>query len=167
MTVHAYIGLGSNLESPLTQIEQAFDELAHMNKTQFIARSSLYSSLAIGPGNQPEYINAVALLATELSPTELLDALQAIEHAHRRVRNIHWGPRTLDLDLLLFGELEINSERLVVPHPFLTQRNFVLYPLFEVSPTLHIPNAGDLALLVAQCSPEGLKKWDATKHPVE
>ena len=151
----AYIGLGSNLEAPLKQVARAFEELAEIPQTQLLARSSIYSSLPVGPA-QPDFINAVALLDTQLPPIALLDALQAIEQAHQRVRIQHWGPRTLDLDLLLYGDQVIDLERLKVPHPYLTQRSFVLYPLADVTPNLHLPDGTPLADLLNRCPADGL-----------
>ena len=151
----AYIGLGSNLEAPLEQVARAFEELAEIPQTQLLARSSIYSSLPVGPA-QPDFINAVALLDTQLPPIALLDALQAIEQAHQRVRIQHWGPRTLDLDLLLYGDQVIDLERLKVPHPYLTQRSFVLYPLADITPNLHLPDGTPLADLLNRCPADGL-----------
>lgn len=151
----AYIGLGSNLEDPLAQVMRAFEELAEIPLTRLRARSSIYSSLPVGP-EQPDYINAAALLDTQLPPLALLDALQTIEQAHQRVRIQHWGPRTLDLDLLLYGDEQINLERLTVPHPYLTQRSFVLYPLADITPDLHLPDGSSLAELLAHCPADGL-----------
>src|SRR6187431_721969 len=151
----AYIGLGSNLEDPLAQITHAFDELAEIAQTALLERSAIYSSQAIGP-EQPDYINAVALLDTHLEPLALLTALQAIEQAHQRLRIQHWGPRTLDLDLLLYGDQSINLERLTVPHPYLTQRSFVLYPLADITPNLHLPDGTPLADLLSRCPADGL-----------
>ena len=151
----AYIGLGSNLEDPLAQVTRAFGELAELPLTRLAARSAIYSSLPIGP-EQPDYINAVAQLDTQLEPLALLDALQAIEQAHQRVRIQHWVPRTLDLDLLLYGDETIDLERLKVPHPYLAQRSFVLYPLADISPDLHLPDGTPLADLLSRCPPDGL-----------
>lgn len=151
----AYIGLGSNLEDPLAQVARAFDELADLTQSTLLARSAIYSSHAVGP-EQPDYINAVALLDTHLKPLALLDALQAIEQAHQRVRIQHWGPRTLDLDLLLYGDQTINRERLTVPHPYLTQRSFVLYPLADITPNLHLPDGTPLTDLLSRCPADGL-----------
>ncbi len=151
----AYIGLGSNLEDPLTQVRRAFDELADIPRTRLQARSTIYSSHPVGPA-QPDFINAVALLDTELAPLALLDALQAIEQAHQRVRIQHWGPRTLDLDLLLYADQTIDLERLKVPHPYLTQRSFVLYPLADITPDLHLPDGTPLAELLRHCPADGL-----------
>ncbi|WP_331346274.1 2-amino-4-hydroxy-6-hydroxymethyldihydropteridine diphosphokinase [Cellvibrio sp. UBA7661] len=151
----AYIGLGSNLEDPLAQVTRAFDELAALEHTALVARSPVYSSLPIGP-EQPDYINAVALLDTQLKPLALLDALQSIEQAHQRVRIQHWGPRTLDLDILLYDNQIIQHPRLTVPHPYLTQRGFVLYPLADISPNLQLPDGQTLQALLHQCPFEGL-----------
>ncbi len=148
--VLAYIGLGSNLEEPLAQIKRAFDELGNLPHTRLTARSALYQSRAIGP-QQPDYVNAVARLETGLTSLDLLDALQAIEQVHRRVRLQHWGPRTLDLDLLLYGAETIQHPRLVVPHPYLTQRAFVLYPLADIDPNLQLPDGQSLQALLQQC----------------
>jgi 2-amino-4-hydroxy-6-hydroxymethyldihydropteridine diphosphokinase len=154
--MHAYIGLGSNLANPRAQVEHAFVDLAALPSSTLLSRSSLYSSKAVGPGEQPDYVNAVAMLETELTPLALLEALQEIEQSHRRVRAEHWGPRTLDLDILLLDRLTINSERLKVPHPYLTQRNFVLYPLADIAPELHLPNGQSLQELIALCPRDGL-----------
>ncbi len=153
--VLAYVGMGSNLENPRDQVIRAFLELGSLADTRLIARSALYQSRAIGP-EQPDYINAVAQLETRLAPLALLDALQAIEQAHQRVRLQHWGPRTLDLDLLLYGNESIQHPRLNVPHPYLTQRGFVLYPLADIDPNLQLPDGQSLQTLLSQCPPEGL-----------
>jgi len=154
----AYIGLGSNLDNPRAQVEQAFTELATIPRTTLLARSALYRSRAVGPGEQPDYINAAAHIQTELSPTELLDHLQAIEQAHQRVRIERWGPRTLDLDILLIDQEVIASERLKVPHPYLTQRNFVLYPLADITPRLELPDGSQLADLLSRCPSNDLER---------
>ena len=153
----AYIGLGSNLDNPILQVTQALNELSQLSACHLVAQSSLYRSRAVGP-IQPDYINAVALLETSLSPLALLDALQQLEQTHQRVRLEHWGPRTLDLDLLLFDQQIIEHTRLVVPHPFLTQRNFVLYPLAEITPNLTLPGGAQLKELIAQYSHDGLER---------
>ena len=152
----AYIGLGSNLENPRAQVEQALVELEAIPESELLATSPLYRSAPVGPGDQPDYINAVALLETSLTPLALLDALQAIEHSHQRVRIEHWGPRTLDLDILLLDQQTIDSERLKVPHPYLTQRNFVLYPLADIAPDLRLPDGKSLQQLITQCPRDGL-----------
>lgn len=151
----AYIGLGSNLDQPRRQIERALEELAELPGSRLQARSRLYRSAPVG-SPQPDYINAVAQLDTTLEPLALLDALQALEQRHHRVRLERWGPRTLDLDLLLYGDQHIDHPRLRVPHPELARRNFVLYPLADINPDLALPSGTPLASLLASCSSEGL-----------
>lgn len=153
-----YIGLGSNLDNPLQQVATAFDELQRLPHSRLTARSSLYRSDPLGPQDQPEYVNAVAELHTSLQPLQLLDALQAIEQAHRRVRERHWGPRTLDLDILLYGDLVSDLPRLQVPHPQMHLRSFVLVPLHQIAPELQVPGLGSLSDLLAQCESLGLQR---------
>jgi 2-amino-4-hydroxy-6-hydroxymethyldihydropteridine diphosphokinase len=143
--VEAYIGLGSNLGQPAQQLRAALRELEDLPETRLIRHSSLYLSPPLGPSDQPDYVNAVAILATSLDAHSLLDQLQAVEQRYGRERGEHWGPRTLDLDLLLFGEDRINSPRLQVPHPQMLRRAFVLVPLFELAPDLELPGLGPLA----------------------
>lgn len=164
--VVAYIGLGSNLENPQVQIETAFGELDGLPGSRLLARSSLYVSAPMGPADQPDYINAVAALNTGLSPLALLDSLQAIEQRHQRKRTVLWGPRTLDLDILLYGEQRIDSQRLKVPHPGMTLRNFVLYPLAEIAgdPDMDVPGSGALNSLLAQCADTGLRRLTKTTN---
>ncbi|MCW8983212.1 MAG: 2-amino-4-hydroxy-6-hydroxymethyldihydropteridine diphosphokinase, partial [Gammaproteobacteria bacterium] len=153
--VKAFIGLGSNLNSPRLQLENALQELAQLPKSQLTCFSSLYETAPMGPVDQPDYvqpgyINAVAELETELAPEALLDQLQLIESVHQRVRGeVQWGPRTLDLDLLLYGEQIIETGRLSVPHPGLTERNFVLIPLYEIRADLKLPDGRAIADLPA------------------
>lgn len=162
MAVRAYIGLGSNLEQPQQQVRQALQALARIPQSQLVAHSRLYRSVPLGPADQPDYVNAVAALDTELSAESLLDALQAIEQAQGRVRGAErWGPRTLDLDLLLYGNAVIDSARLTVPHPGLSERNFVLYPLFELAPDLVLPDGHKLRELLAHCPDAGLEALTA------
>ncbi|MET0088844.1 MAG: 2-amino-4-hydroxy-6-hydroxymethyldihydropteridine diphosphokinase [Candidatus Thiodiazotropha sp.] len=141
-----YIGLGSNLENPRQQVIDALDELNGLEECHVLRCSSLYRTRPVGPQDQPDFINAVAALTTRLEPHALLDALQAIEQRHGRVcSGEHWGPRTLDLDLLLYGEQQIDTSRLQVPHPEMTRRAFVLVPLREIAEeALSIPGAGQL-----------------------
>lgn len=152
-----YIGLGSNLEDPITQLTQAFNDLSDIPNTRVRATSSLYASHPIGPA-QPDYVNAVAELETSLAPLALLDALQAIEQAHHRVRKEHWGPRTLDLDILLIDDQILNEPRLTVPHPFMLERNFVLIPLHEIAPNLLLPNGQTLAAAMTACGNDGIAR---------
>lgn len=131
-----YIGLGSNLDDPIRQVRQAISALALLPLSQLAATSSLYASRPVGPQDQPDFVNAVVALTTRLSPLALLDQLQALEQQHRRQRLRHWGPRTLDLDLLLFDQQTIAYPRLNVPHPRMHERAFVLAPLAELDATL-------------------------------
>ena len=126
--VHAWIGLGSNLEDPLEQLARAVTGLATLPDTTLVGQSAFYRSRPVGPQDQPDFSNAVVLLETALSPETLLDHLQQLEQAHGRVRLRRWGPRTLDLDLLLYGCETISTPRLAVPHPRLAERDFVLRP---------------------------------------
>ena len=159
MMVRAYVGAGSNLDNPLEHVQRALSELDAIPSTRCIGRSSLYRSAPMGPADQPDYINAVAALDTSLSASELLQALQALENAHGRVRaGFRWGPRTLDLDLLLYGTQMIDRADLKVPHPGLHERAFVLYPLAEIEPQLVVPGRGTLAQLMVRCPFQGLSR---------
>ncbi|MDY6979672.1 MAG: 2-amino-4-hydroxy-6-hydroxymethyldihydropteridine diphosphokinase [Pseudomonadota bacterium] len=148
--ITTYIALGSNLDDPLAQVRRALAELARMEGATLRAASSLYRSSPMGPADQPDYINAVAALETGLAPHALLDALQAIEQAHGRQRGAQrWGPRTLDLDVLLYGQETIDDQRLTIPHPGISERAFVLFPLQEiVAPDFMIPGYGSLQELL-------------------
>ncbi|MFT5131951.1 MAG: 2-amino-4-hydroxy-6-hydroxymethyldihydropteridine diphosphokinase [Gammaproteobacteria bacterium] len=152
-----YIGLGSNIEQPRQQIIRAIAELSTLKSSKLLCVSSLYQSKPLGPQDQPDYVNAVAKLETSLPAGNLLALLQDIELAHDRVRGEHWGPRTLDLDLLLYGDEQIKSEHLTVPHPEIRNRNFVLIPLSEISAELTIPGMGTLVNMVTQVDRSGLE----------
>jgi 2-amino-4-hydroxy-6-hydroxymethyldihydropteridine diphosphokinase len=145
-----YIGLGANLDQPQQQLQQALIELANLPSSELIAQSSLYHSKPVGPQDQPDYVNAIALLETQLEPLVLLDALQQLEQDHGRLRKRHWGERTLDLDIILIDNQVIDSERLTVPHPFSQQRSFVLYPLSEINPALIFPDGIALEQLLTK-----------------
>lgn len=155
-SVVSYIGLGSNLDNPEQQIRNAIIELTELTGIQVQCCSSLYRSAPMGPQDQPDYVNAVACVETDLLPEALLDQLQALEQAHKRIRTLPWGPRTLDLDLLLYGDEIIDNERLQVPHPGLPERNFVLYPLAEITGDTIIPWAGSLQGLLEHCPQSGI-----------
>ncbi len=161
-----HIGLGSNLAGPAQQLQQALGELAALPESHLRRHSRLYRSDPLGPAEQPDYVNAVAALETTLAPLALLDALQAIEADHQRVRGERWGPRTLDLDLLLYAEQRLDLPRLQVPHPGLPLRNFVLYPLFEIDPQLTIPGHGPLATLLKQCPRGTLQALEMPTEPL-
>lgn len=145
----AWIGLGSNLDDPRHHVERALEELDALPLTRLTAASRLYASRPQGPQDQPDFVNAVARLETRLSPLALLDQLQALEQRHRRVRQRRWGPRTLDLDLLLYDERCLATSRLTLPHPEMSRRGFVLRPLLDVSPTLHLPDGRAIRALAA------------------
>lgn len=158
--VTAYIGLGSNLDDPVSHVTRAFADLKKMPSTCSVRHSKLYISTPVGKTGQPDYINAVVAISTKLMPYELLNWLQSIEQAHGRSRTVHWGPRTLDLDILLYGDQQIDTELLTIPHPCLHQRAFVLYPLSEIAPAdLLIPGRGLLSNLLLNCPPEGLHPY--------
>jgi len=156
----AYIAVGSNLSDPVTQANQAIDALKQLPKSRFIATSSLYSSTPMGPQNQPDYINAVVAIETDLLPLELLDCTQAIEQEQGRVRkDERWGPRTLDLDIILYGNEVISSERLTIPHYGMRVREFVLYPLAEIAPSLQLPDGTKLEELLKSVPVNVLRIW--------
>ncbi|MGI2882953.1 2-amino-4-hydroxy-6-hydroxymethyldihydropteridine diphosphokinase [Vibrio furnissii] len=158
--ITAYIAVGSNLSDPVTQARQAIEALKSVPKSRFIAASSLYSSTPMGPQNQPDYINAVVAIETELTPLELLDRTQAIEQEHGRVRKAErWGPRTLDLDIVLYGNEVMESERLIIPHYGMKVREFVLYPLAEIAPNLQLPDGTALPTLLESVPLNGLSIW--------
>ncbi len=159
----AYIGLGSNQDHPQEQVRRAICELDALPESRVAACSSLYWSRPLGPQNQAPYINAVAVLQTALRAESLLRGLQKIESAHGRVRGAQrWGPRTLDLDLLLYDALTQQTEFLTLPHPGLPEREFVLYPLLEVAGgDLQIPKLGPLQRLLAHCPRRGLKRLES------
>ena len=158
MTVVVYVGLGSNLSEPAAQLKTAVRALASIQGVTLLQSSSLYGSDPLGPPDQPRYVNAVVALETILSPIALLDALQSIELQHGRVRKAErWGPRTLDLDILLFGNQTIDEPRLTVPHYHMHARPFVLYPLNEIAPGLILPNGDTLADWLEDCPSDGLE----------
>ena len=150
-----YIGLGSNLNDPVAQIKTALAALDAIPETCRVQHSSLYRSAPLtlnATVMQPDYINAVAALDTQLEPMQLLAELQALEQRQGRTRSAErWGARTLDLDLLLYADWQCKSEELTVPHPRLHERSFVLYPLLEIAPDLYVPGQGSVRELAAHC----------------
>lgn len=152
MNVIATIGLGANLNDPATQVEYALAELDRLPGTRLIARSSLYASAPIGYIDQPDFINAVAQVETSLAPRALLLALLDIEHCHGRERSFRNAPRTLDLDLLLYGNAHFHEEALTLPHPRMCERSFVLLPLLEIAPDTVIPGRGAAADWLTACA---------------
>jgi len=157
----AFIGLGANLDNPLRQVTQALAELDAIARTRVLCASSFYRTAPVGYAEQPDFINAVAKVQTSLTPRELLDALNAIEAAHARRRSVRNAPRTLDLDLLLYGDASVREPGLTVPHPRMHERAFVLVPLAELAPDLRVPGLATVAQLAAQVDRSGVEKLDA------
>lgn len=154
--VPAYVGIGSNLGDSAARVRAAFDALAALPDTRLIARSSLYRTRPFGPVEQGDFINAVAGLLTQLDAGALLAAIRGIEAAAGRLRAERWGPRTLDLDLLVFGDERIDTADLTVPHPGIAERGFVLAPLHEIAPTLAVPGMGRVEVLRRQLADDGI-----------
>ena len=146
--VTAFVALGSNLDDPVAQVRSGLLSVAALRETRLARTSSLYRNPPVGFLDQPEFVNAVAMVETGLGPLDLLDALLGIESAHGRARAVPNGPRTLDLDLALYGDRVIREPRLIVPHPRLAERAFVLVPLLEIAPDAVVPGAGRVADLI-------------------
>lgn len=153
-----YLGLGANLNNPLTQLQFAIEQLDQHEQISITACSSMYASKPMGPQDQPDYVNAVVALTTSLLPESLLDVAQQIEDASGRVRLRRWGERTLDLDILLYDELVLETPRLSVPHPGIEQREFVIIPLAEIASQLVLPNGTPIANLATTIAHNGLAK---------
>jgi 2-amino-4-hydroxy-6-hydroxymethyldihydropteridine diphosphokinase len=157
----AYVALGSNLQDPVAMVCAGMDALADLPATHLDGCSSLYHSAPVGMTAQPDFINAVCRLLTDLGPHALLRHLLAIETQHGRVREgPKWGPRTLDLDLLLYDEIALTTPTLVLPHPGLHERAFVLYPLVELDPGLFVPGHGRVAQLATECPPTRVQRLE-------
>ncbi len=157
----AFIGLGSNLADPLNQVRQALTELESISNTRVTARSSLYRTAPVGYLEQPDFINAVVSVQTTLKPQALLAALLAIENRHGRRRTMRDAPRTLDLDLLLYGEEVLDQDGLTLPHPRLHERAFVLAPLAEIAPEAIVPGRGLVRDLLEVAGCKGVSRVDA------
>lgn len=156
--ITTFIGLGSNLADPVGQIKQAISQLAQLSDSRLESVASLYVSRPMGPADQPDFVNTVVQVTTTLCAQALLSELQSIENEHGRERaGEHWGPRTLDLDILLYGSQIIQTEYLTVPHYGMKEREFVLYPLYEIVPDLVLPDGTSLKALVDACPRNGLK----------
>ncbi|MAC33322.1 MAG: 2-amino-4-hydroxy-6-hydroxymethyldihydropteridine diphosphokinase [Haliea sp.] len=148
--ITACVALGSNLQEPAQQLLEAVAALQGLEDSRLTRCSRVYRSTAVGPGEQPDYLNAAVMLETRLTPLALLDALQRIEARQGRERELRWGPRTLDLDLLLYGDQTLNLPRLQIPHPRIAERDFVLYPLADLLPAdCELPGLGPLTALLA------------------
>ena len=160
----AYIGLGSNLEDPPSQLQRAFVDLAGLPDTRLVARSSLYRSAPLGGtdqpdlSNQPDFVNAVAKIETALAPQALLHALLHIEHQHGRQRTFHNAPRTLDLDVLLYDDVRLHEHGLTIPHAQMHLRAFVLKPLLEIAPDVSIPGVGPARRSLQACQDQVLER---------
>jgi 2-amino-4-hydroxy-6-hydroxymethyldihydropteridine diphosphokinase len=156
----AYIALGSNLASPLEQVNAAVQALGAIPQSRIVAASSFYRTPPLGPQDQPDYLNATVVLETALDAEALLDNTQRIELQQGRVRKAErWGPRTLDLDIMLFGNEVINTDRLTVPHYDMKNRGFMLWPLFEVAPDLIFPDGSSLKSILDDLGAEKPARW--------
>ena len=160
-TVRAVVAIGANLAEPCRQVEQAFVELGRLPSTRLLARSALYRTAPMGAPGQPDYVNACALVETSLAPRALLDALLAIERAHGRVRSVPNAARTLDLDIILYGNAVIAEPGLAIPHPRAHERAFVLAPLADVWPDARIAGQGDVATLLAAAAGQCIERIGA------
>lgn len=162
----AYVGLGGNLDNPAAQLRRALAELTALPDTNVLEHSRLYRSKPLGPQNQPDYLNAVAALQTRLEAPVLMHHLQDIErqHGRRRSRENRWGPRTLDLDLLVYADLSLQTPELTLPHPELHKRSFVLYPLAELAPQLVIPGHGTVRQLCERCTTPAITLYEEAAH---
>lgn len=159
MTV-AFIALGSNLASPLEQVNAAIRAIGEIPDSRIVAVSSFYRTPPLGPQDQPDYLNAAVALETSLEPEALLDHTQRIELQQGRVRKAErWGPRTLDLDIMLFGDLTLSTERLTVPHYDMKNRGFMLWPLFEIAPEVTLPDGISLQQQLAALGAEKPARW--------
>lgn len=136
MTIRVHLGLGANLGDSLINLQQAVVSLSQDSRVELLAVSSVYSTAPVGGPEQPDYLNAVVALATDLSPREVLDLAHTLEVAAHRERTVHWGPRTLDVDVLLYGDESIAEPDLMIPHPRMWERGFVVIPLAEIAPDL-------------------------------
>jgi len=154
----AFIGLGSNQRDPQAQIEAALAKLDALPHTRVVKRSSLYRTAPVGYGPQPDFVNAVAQVETAMPAERLLEEMQSIEKQHGRERPFRNAPRTLDLDLLLYGELKLESEALIVPHPRMHERAFVLEPLVEIAPDIVIPGAGPAKQRLQDCAGQDVER---------
>jgi 2-amino-4-hydroxy-6-hydroxymethyldihydropteridine diphosphokinase len=158
--IPACIGVGSNLGDPIQHVSRALADIKGLEHTAFFIASNLYRNPPMGPQDQPDYVNAVAAVLTRLEPRELLLQLQQIEqrHGRDRSRSVRWGARHLDLDILTYGLREIDEPGLVIPHPGISERNFVLLPLLEITPQLHIPGSGPVRYLATKVDRSTLHK---------
>jgi 2-amino-4-hydroxy-6-hydroxymethyldihydropteridine diphosphokinase len=160
MKHNAFIGLGSNLATPSAQVLQAMQLIDQLPDTRVVARSSLYRSAPVGYLDQPDFVNAVVQVETQLAPLVLLQALLALEQENGRTREFQNAPRTLDLDVLLYDDLQHHEHGLTLPHPQMHRRAFVLQPLLEIAPDCVIPGVGAAAVAIEQCKDQQLERLD-------
>lgn len=158
MSSIAYIAIGSNLSDPMGQVLSAIKQIESMPKSRFIKKSSYYSSSPDGYKDQPDFINAVVSIETELTPHQLLSELQKIEYLHKRERSFPNAPRTLDLDILLYGHMKLNDSILTIPHPRMHDRAFVIFPLQEIDRNITIPSKGVVAKIAKGLDPKNAKR---------
>ena len=156
----AFIGLGSNLEDPPSQLQRALFAIDKLSGTQLLAKSSLYRGEPLGYPDQPDFVNAVAKIATELTPQALLQALLKIEQQHGRERTFRNAPRILDLDVLLYDDVQLHEHGLTIPHPQMHLRAFVLQPLLEIAPDISIPGIGRADVALIKCSNQELERLE-------
>ncbi len=159
----AYIALGSNLENPIQQVRHGIESIGQINGVTVTARSPLYQTAPVGYSEDeqdsiPDFINAVISVETDLSPEDLLSAILGVEDAAGRKRPYHYAPRVLDCDMLLYESIEMQTERLTLPHPRMHERGFVLLPLFDIAPTLLIPNHGKIGPLITPSIASGVQQ---------
>ena len=156
----AYVAIGSNLNHPRARVQEAYERLAALAATRLVLRSRLYETRPVGPQDQPRFVNAAAGLLTQLTARPLLDALLKIETAMGRIRQERWGPRAIDLDLILLWGEAVEEPGLTVPHPAVSTRNFVLYPLADIAPKLAIPGHGYVQDLLLRAGNDGISVLD-------
>jgi 2-amino-4-hydroxy-6-hydroxymethyldihydropteridine diphosphokinase len=161
----AYVGIGSNLDDPAAQVRAAIDRLARIRLTRRVLVSSSYRTAPFGVTDQPEFVNAAAGLLTQLDPASLLTELRAIESAMGRARRERWGPRVIDLDLLVYGTERRTGGELTLPHPGIVERNFVLYPLAEIAPDLEVPGLGRTTELKERVGSAGIRPLEELARP--
>lgn len=165
MSVRAFIALGSNLGDPVVQVTRALDALAVLPESRLMEVAPFYQNVALGPDPQPEFINCVAEIDTTLTPHALLDAIQSTEASMGRVRNdIRWSPRLIDLDLLIYGDLELQDDRLTLPHPEICARRFVLQPLNDIAPDLIIPGHGPVGRVLSKAPAHEMRRISAAEY---
>jgi 2-amino-4-hydroxy-6-hydroxymethyldihydropteridine diphosphokinase len=152
----AYVAIGSNLDSPRDRVLEAIERMSKLHAARLALRSRLYLSRPLGPQDQPQFVNAAVGLLTQLAPQDLLSELLAIERLMGRERKERWGPRVIDLDLLWLVDSAVDLPALTLPHPGVSTRNFVLYPLADIAPTLNIPGLGPVLDLKSRVGDEGI-----------